>query len=91
MKQFFEPSRLDYMININDLNTPYNHAINISHKSLKLSQLNAYHLIHKKWASILPQLSQAIIEAKQEILSTQTLPSSPQQTGMENGQKQSTI
>ncbi|WP_438865474.1 hypothetical protein [Neptunicella sp.] len=91
MKQLFELGRLDYMININDLNTPYNHAIKISHKSLKLFQLNGYHLIHKKWASILPQLSQAIIEAKQEILSTQTLPSSPQQIGMENGQKQSTI
>ncbi len=94
MKRMFELGRIDYMININDLGTPHNHRINTSYKSTKLYQLNGYHLINKKWAHLLPQLKQAIIETQQEMHANKLflLEQPSTKTGLDNdGKVQSAI
>ncbi|MDN4501630.1 hypothetical protein QX776_04425 [Alteromonadaceae bacterium BrNp21-10] len=68
MQRMFERGRIDYMINIIDPNSNFNHNIHIPHQTFNLYRLKTYHLVNKKLEPLLPQISQAIEQAQKEIM-----------------------
>ncbi|MBC3766920.1 hypothetical protein [Neptunicella marina] len=65
MKQAFEKKRLDYMLGIKDKHSNNNYLIGTPYQQQPLFKQRGNHILHKKWAFLIPALSKAIVELQQ--------------------------
>lgn len=66
MKEAFEKKRLDYMLGIVDKHSKNNYRLNIAHQQQALFTQYGNHMLNKKWAFLVPELSKIIQQLQQK-------------------------